>query len=117
MRLWRITDEEYIGRIRRFYRTRRLWGGLLLLWGVAVTTVAIVWGNQLAQSTIDNIHLLADVHNRTGEQMGQLVDNHQFFMGLMLGFLFGKAAIIGGSLVVLGLGWLGRDRPRPTGVA
>ena len=111
MRLWRITDEEFVERVRRWHRLRRLWGALLLLVGVAFTVVMVIWGQRLSDRSLDLINTLAELDNPSAEQREQRTETSCFYIGLGLGSMIMGGILAGGMGAGAGLALLvGSDR-------
>ena len=111
MRLWRITDEEFVARVRRWHRLRRLCGALLLLVGVAFGIVMLIWGQRLSHRSLDLINSLVEVDNPSAEQRQQLADASLFHMGLFLGSAISTGVLAGGMAAGTGLSLVvGTDR-------
>ena len=107
----RLTDAQFIARVRWWHRTRRWWGTALLVIGLCMALNAIIWGQRLARQSMDITNSIAQVEAPTDGNMSALADNARFFQGLVLGFVIGKGLLAGGLLALMGLGIVvGPDR-------
>ncbi|MEE9211649.1 MAG: hypothetical protein V3U29_03250 [Phycisphaeraceae bacterium] len=106
MRLWKLTDDEFIARVRRFHRTRRIWGTLLLIVGLIFVVVLLVSGQHLSHQSLELLNLITEAEHPTREQMAQAADNVSFSVGFMLGSTFGALRIFSALFVGIGFGIL-----------
>jgi len=81
MRLWRITDDEYIARMSRFHRNRRVWACVFLVAGVIWSTLAIWFANNLTQQSLEVMNSIAEIDNPTTRDVAALTDETRFFVG------------------------------------
>ena len=111
MRLWRITDDEYIVRVRSFHRKRRLFGCVIFVVGLCFT-VSIMWfANNLIRQSREILNSISRVDSPTTEDIACMVDESKYLIGFSLGTTLGGGCFIGLSAVGTGLGMiLNRDR-------
>ena len=111
MRLSRITDEEFIARIRRWHRTRRVWGAICFLVGLAFVLNTIYWLQHLSEKIEEFGNLLTYTQQPVDEHIRTSTESSRFLRGQINGFLLGKGVTGGTILAVIGFVTLvGSDR-------
>lgn len=97
MGLWRLTDNQYIARLRWLHQRRRVHG--LVMGVICLTLLALAFhsAHQLTNKSLEMINAVAELRNPTDEQFAVQHDNTRFFIGFWVG------ASIGGLLLCLSL--------------
>ena len=108
MRFWNLTDEEYIASLRRWPRTRRIWGGSILALGVALFFASYCWRQSFCE---EHLRLMNSIvagkvagKTPTPEEAASFHETYDFEEGLAIGFCIGKTGF-GMFLGVILAGW------------
>jgi hypothetical protein len=112
MRLWRITDEEFMARVAHWHRTRRYWGLAMVLGGLFFL-VFILWSQaRMMTLTEEMLHFSATTTSPAGvDENVNMAGKAGFVDGLVVGRIHAVGLFLGGGLLGIGIGVvLGSDR-------
>lgn len=121
MQLCSVTDEQFIARIRRWERTRRIWGGVLLVAGLAMAVMSF-WTVSMSIQTLEasTLDLPEEVHARQAEmtiaeveERAALEKRAGFATGAVAGSFGGVTTVISEFAALSGLSLLFPDRKKP----
>jgi len=111
MRVWRLTDDEYIGRVRRFHRNRRIWGCVLLVFPVICIILPMWLYKNMIQQVFELLDSFTEVNSAATVDLAIAVDKLRFFVGFKFGMMAGVGMICGLEAVCTGFKMLlFRDR-------
>lgn len=105
MRVRRLTDEEFIARVRFWQSARRYVGAVLFVLGITCAGVSAYWGQQSFDQALE-IDPVRIIEQPDGEDVQALVDETRFYSGLTLGFIIGQGLWSGTVLAIIGFGLL-----------
>ena len=110
MRAWRLTDEEFIARVRTWQTARRYVGAALCVLGIVLAGFSACWGKQLYDEALESDPVRI-IEQRNEQDVQVLVDEMRFSSGLTLGFVVGQGLWSGTLLAIIGFGLVAfRDR-------
>jgi hypothetical protein len=105
MRVTRLTDEEFIARVRTWQTARRYVGAALCVLGIVVAVVCGWWGKQLCDQALESDPVRI-IEQPNEQDVQVLVDETRFYSGLILGFAVGQGLWSGALLAITGFGLL-----------
>jgi hypothetical protein len=109
MRAFRLSDAEFVERVRRWTRRRRWHGGILLALGLICACAAIWVSCHLQDRAYD--FLLENADWGDDAELRQPFGEVAFGIGYRIGFLLAQAAMVGAIGIVAGITMLFfRDR-------
>ena len=111
MRRSRLSDEEFIAWVRRWQRTRFIWGAVVLVVGIAMVVLGGVGMRDLSAKALELHRQWAELRDPSAEQMGAAFESSRFYNGLVIGSVTGVTLGSGFLAVIMGLQYLvGSDR-------
>ncbi len=106
MRCWTLTDDQFIERVRKAQRYRRMAGAFCVFLGIVFGALFLYYLDNTQRQGLATLDEMQAIEQPTTQQQAQFTEHTQFYMGFGLGSLMAAGMMAAGWLVILGVVYL-----------